>query len=95
MYRGGGAALALKQGRVPRGQRRVVVKARIVRHGPTRSTLLAHLKYLKRDGVTRDGARGRLFDATSDDVEKAPSPSARNRIAITSASWFHPRTVSC
>jgi type IV secretory pathway VirD2 relaxase len=70
MYRGGAAALRLKQSRVPRGQRRVVVKARIVRHGPTRSTLLAHLKYLKRDGVTRDGARGRLFDAVSDDVDE-------------------------
>ena len=70
MHRGGGAALRLKQTRVPRGQRRVVVKARIVRHGPARSTLLAHLKYLKRDGVTRDGARGRLFDATSDDVDE-------------------------
>lgn len=70
MYRGGGAALRLKQGRPPRGQRRVVVKARIVRHGPGRSTLLPHLKYLKRDGVTRDGARGRLFDATSDDVDE-------------------------
>ena len=70
MYRGGSAALRLQQRRVPRGQRRVVVKARIVRHGPARSPLLAHLKYLKRDGVTRDGARGRLFDATSDDIDE-------------------------
>lgn len=68
MHRGGSAALRLQQMRVRAGQRRVVVKARIVRHGPTRSTLQAHLKYLKRDGVTRDGAPGRLFNATSDDV---------------------------
>lgn len=49
--------------------RRVVVKARIVRHR-TRShrsaPLSAHIGYLKRDGVTRDGNRGVLFDATSD-----------------------------
>lgn len=70
MYRGGGAAMRLQQMRVRPGQRRVVVKARIVRHGPTRSTLQAHLKYLKRDGVTHDDSPGRLFNAASDDVDE-------------------------
>jgi hypothetical protein len=36
--------------------RRVIVKARIVRHrGPRSAALSAHVRYLKRDGVTRTG----------------------------------------
>ncbi len=52
--------------------RRVVVMTRIVRHrgGRFRSAPLAkHLTYLKRDGVTRDGADARMFDASSDDAD--------------------------
>jgi type IV secretory pathway VirD2 relaxase len=52
--------------------RRVVVTARIVRHrgGRFRSAPLSkHLAYLKRDGVTRDGADARMFDAASDDAD--------------------------
>ena len=52
--------------------RRVVVMARIVRHrgGRFRSAPLSkHVAYLKRDGVTRDGADARMFDATSDDAD--------------------------
>ena len=52
--------------------RRVVVMTRIVRHrgGRFRSAPLAkHVAYLKRDGVTRDGADARMFDAASDDAE--------------------------
>ena len=54
--------------------RRVVIKARIVRHaGATfRSAPLArHIGYLEREGVTRDGARAHMFDAGSEtaDVE--------------------------
>ncbi len=48
---------------------RVVVKARVVRHrGRTfrSAPLSAHLSYLKRDGVSRDGERGVMFDAASD-----------------------------
>jgi len=29
----------------------------------------AHLKYIVRDGVTREGAPGRLYDANGDDVD--------------------------
>ena len=46
--------------------------ARIVRHrgGRFRSAPLSkHLAYLKRDGVTRDGADARMFDAASDDAD--------------------------
>jgi type IV secretory pathway VirD2 relaxase len=52
--------------------RRVVVMARVVRHrgGRFRSAPLSkHLAYLKRDGVTRDGADARMFDAASDDAD--------------------------
>lgn len=50
-----------------KGQRRVVIKARIVRikagdGGATR----AHLRYVQRDGVTRDGEPGQLYDAASE-----------------------------
>jgi len=52
--------------------RRVVVMARVVRHrgGRFRSAPLSkHVAYLKRDGVTRDGADARMFDAASDDAD--------------------------
>jgi type IV secretory pathway VirD2 relaxase len=54
-----------------RQQRRVVIKARIVRSSSRNARsapLTAHLAYLKRDGVTRDGAGGRMFDATGEDT---------------------------
>jgi len=50
-------------------QRRVVVKARVVRQrGRTfrSAPLTAHLAYLKREGVSRDEDKGRMFDATGD-----------------------------
>jgi type IV secretory pathway VirD2 relaxase len=49
--------------------RRVVMKARVVRHQGSRfrsAPLPKHLAYLKREGVTRDGADARTFDATYD-----------------------------
>jgi type IV secretory pathway VirD2 relaxase len=49
--------------------RRVVVKAQVVRHRsrPFRSApLSAHVAYLDRDGVTRDGEKGRMLGATED-----------------------------
>ncbi len=52
--------------------RRVVVKARVVRHKGTRfrsAPLAKHIAYLKRDGVTRDDQEARLFDARSDDAD--------------------------
>ncbi|MCK1274412.1 relaxase/mobilization nuclease and DUF3363 domain-containing protein [Bradyrhizobium sp. 61] len=49
------------------GQRRVVIKARIVRikSGDT-GAVRAHLRYVQRDGVTREGERGELYDASND-----------------------------
>ncbi|AZO54386.1 MULTISPECIES: DUF3363 domain-containing protein [unclassified Mesorhizobium] len=52
--------------------RRVVVKARVVRHQGRSfrsAPLSAHLSYLKREGVSRDGEKGVMFDAGSDRTE--------------------------
>ena len=49
--------------------RRVIVKARVVRHQGRSfrsAPLSAHLSYLKREGVSRDGEKGVMFDAGSD-----------------------------
>jgi type IV secretory pathway VirD2 relaxase len=49
--------------------RRVVMKARVVRHHGSRfrsAPLPKHINYLKREGVTRDGEDARMFDANSD-----------------------------
>ncbi|MCC8943951.1 relaxase/mobilization nuclease domain-containing protein, partial [Bradyrhizobium sp. Arg62] len=60
-----GAVLA-GRGRSP-GQRRVVIKARIVRiKAGDPGALRAHLRYVQRDGVTRDGEPGELYDAGND-----------------------------
>lgn len=53
-------------------QRRVVIKARVVRHKGTRfrsAPLARHITYLERDGVTREGSDGQMFDAGSDQAE--------------------------
>lgn len=53
--------------------RRVVTKARVVRHRGTRfrsAPLPRHVAYLKREGVTRDGQDASMFDATSDTVDE-------------------------
>src|SRR5258708_5882446 len=50
-------------------QRRVVVKARVVRassRSARTAPIGAHVSYLKRDGVTRDGSHAQMFDATGD-----------------------------
>ena len=46
--------------------RRVVVKARIVRHRIGSGAAGAHLRYLQRDGTTRDGERGQLYGPEGD-----------------------------
>jgi type IV secretory pathway VirD2 relaxase len=64
--RGRRAALSLSSRST---SRRVVMKARVVRHqgGRFRSAPLPkHIAYLKRDGVTRDGAEPGMFDRDSE-----------------------------
>ncbi len=46
-----------------------MVKARVVRQMRSPGALRAHIGYLKRDGVTRDGSPGKLFDAAGDDSD--------------------------
>jgi len=50
--------------------RRVVVKARFVRLGGKRTdAAAAHLRYLQRDGTTREGDRGTLYSADLDNAD--------------------------
>ena len=64
--RGRRAALSLSMRST---SRRVVMKARVVRHQGSRfrsAPLPKHINYLKREGVTRDGEDARMFDANSE-----------------------------
>ena len=68
--RGRRAALSLS---LRSTSRRVVMKARVVRHHGARfrsAPLSKHITYLRRDGVTRDGAEARMFDASSDTADE-------------------------
>ncbi len=65
---GWGTGAAMRRGRIS-GRRRVIVKTRIVKlHGQGLGAARAHLKYVQRDGVTREGEPGRLYDAASDEA---------------------------
>jgi hypothetical protein len=66
--RGRAAGLVAMCGMTNRS-RVAVIKARVVRHGAKRAPLSAHLAYLRRDGVTKDGEPARMFGAESDDVD--------------------------
>jgi type IV secretory pathway VirD2 relaxase len=66
---GRGRGAALRASGLFASTRRVVVKARIARHRGRAfrpAPLAAHIAYLKREGVTRDGENARLFDAEGD-----------------------------
>jgi type IV secretory pathway VirD2 relaxase len=67
--RGRRAAVSI---RLRSNARRVVMKARVVRHQGARfrsAPLPKHIAYLKREGVTRDGEDARMFDAASDTAD--------------------------
>ena len=49
--------------------RGAVVKARVVRHSARATPLGAHLDYLRRDGVTRDGEKARLFGPETENAD--------------------------
>ena len=51
-------------------QRRVIVKARTVRLGKSLDAAKAHLRYVERDGTTRDGGRGQLYGVDADQVDR-------------------------
>lgn len=66
--RGKSAALRM---RVHQGQRRVLVKARVVRHSGSRfsaAPLSRHIAYLAREGVSRDGKDAELFGSDASAV---------------------------
>jgi len=49
--------------------RGAVVKARVVRHSLRSAPMGTHLDYLRRDGVTRDGEKARLFGPGTEDAD--------------------------
>ena len=68
--RGRRAALLTRR---PSHARRVVIKARVVRHkgGRFRAAPLArHITYLEREGVTKDGREAAMFDARTDEADR-------------------------
>lgn len=68
----GRGRIARLRARVPANARRIVIKARVVRHKGARfraAPLARHLAYLKRDGVTRDGRDASMFDVQSDQAD--------------------------
>ena len=49
--------------------RGAVIKARVVRHSGRTAPLGTHLDYLRRDGVTRDGEKARLFGPGTEEAD--------------------------
>lgn len=71
--RGRGRAFAAERGLLSTA-RRVVVKARVVRHKSRdfrSAPLVTHVAYLRRDGVTHDEQKAQMFDARSDTADAA------------------------
>ncbi|WP_454916227.1 relaxase/mobilization nuclease domain-containing protein [Xanthobacter sediminis] len=68
MGRGRVAAIRANQLLTSRS-RGAVVKGRFIRHVGRRGQLAAHLGYLRREGVTRDGEKARLFGPGTDDAD--------------------------
>src|SRR5512145_2770374 len=70
LRRGMGAGVRAAAGLIASGSRRVIVKARYTRIvGGDLGSARAHLKYILRDGVTREGMAGNLYDATHDEAD--------------------------
>ena len=67
---GRGRTASVRANRRLTGRSRIVViKTRVVRHKGRATPLKAHLNYLRRDGVTRDGEKARLFGPGEGDVD--------------------------
>lgn len=65
-----GRVLASRDGLGPWRQRRVVIKARFVRLAAKGTAAArAHLRYLQRDGTTREGEPGTLYGPAEDEVD--------------------------
>ena len=67
---GVGRLLASRDRRGAFRQRRVIIKSRIVKlAGKGAAGAAAHLRYLQRDGATREGAPGALYGADADTID--------------------------
>ena len=67
---GRGVRASVQANRLLTGRSRgAVIKTRVVRHTARSAPLAAHLGYLRREGVTRDGEKARLFGPEIDDAD--------------------------
>jgi type IV secretory pathway VirD2 relaxase len=70
LKRGMGTGVRAAAGLIAPGSRRVIVKARYTRIvAGDLGAARAHIKYILRDGVTREGMPGHLYDASHDEVD--------------------------
>jgi type IV secretory pathway VirD2 relaxase len=70
LRRGMGAGVRAAAGLIAPGSRRVIVKARYTRIvGGNLGAARTHIKYILRDGVTREGMPGHLYDASHDEAD--------------------------
>jgi type IV secretory pathway VirD2 relaxase len=70
LRRGTAPGLFARAGIMTPGSRRVIVRARYSRQvAGDLGAAKAHLRYIQRDGITRDGGPGQLYDATSDQAD--------------------------
>jgi type IV secretory pathway VirD2 relaxase len=67
---GRGRVASVQANRLLTGRSRLVtIKTRVVRHTARSAPLSAHLGYLQREGVTRDGEKARLFGPEMEDAD--------------------------
>ncbi|MER9874550.1 DUF3363 domain-containing protein [Mesorhizobium sp. M0195] len=67
---GRGRSASVRANRLLTGSSRtVIVKTRLVRHRLRAAPLAAHLTYLRREGVTRDGEKAKLFGPETGEVD--------------------------
>ncbi|MER9412328.1 DUF3363 domain-containing protein [Mesorhizobium sp. M0589] len=67
---GRGRSASVRANRLLTGRSRaVIIKTRLVRHHARAAPLAAHLSYLRREGVTRDGEKARLFGPQTGEVD--------------------------
>lgn len=67
---GRGRSASIRTNRLITGRSRgAVVKARVVRQFNGSTPLVAHLKYLRREGVTRDGEKAKMIGPDADEAD--------------------------
>ncbi|ESZ12303.1 type VI secretion protein [Mesorhizobium sp. L2C085B000] len=67
---GRGRSASIRANRlIPGRSRGAIVKARVVRQFRSSAPLAAHLKYLRREGVTRDGEKATMFGPDTDEAD--------------------------